>query len=116
MFKIYQTLQGVLDTGYKVFYFTPKTEDPRGYEIANLEGAGEHKGLEFGAGEICTDLDESDQTIELIGYEVLNEGKRNVGIRFNLRRTFCKSKSAVTQILEFTWSGKKFIRAKKRIH
>lgn len=116
LFKTDRLLRGVHDTGYQVFHFTPKTEKPRGYEITNLQDTGEHNGLYSDAEEICSNLEESDQAIELIGYEVLNEGKRNVGIRFNQRVTFCKTKSAVTQMLEFTWSGKKFVRAKKRIH
>lgn len=114
LFKTSRLSHGLYNSAYQVFFFTPKKENPRGYKIIDLEGAGEYNGLYSDEGEICSNLNVDDQAIEFVDkvYEIVNEGENNVGIRFRQRMTSCKTKSVTAEILEYTWSGNNFIRSK----
>ena len=117
LFKTSRLSYGVHNSAYQVFFFTPKKDNPRGYKIIDLEGAGEYNGLYSDGGEICSNLNDDDQAIEFVdnGYEIINEGKSNIGIRIRQRITSCKTQSVKTQILEYTWSGNNLIRSKNGI-
>lgn len=118
LFKTSRLSRGVLNSAYQVFFFTPKKENPRGYKVIDLEDAGEYNGLYSDGGEICSNLNDDDQATEAEdkGYEIVNEGKINVGIRFRQKKTSCKTQSITSQILEYTWSGNNFIGSKNKIN
>ena len=115
LFKVSRLSRGVYSSGYHVFFFSPKTEELRGYTILLLKDVGEYNGSYSDAGKVCSNLDKSDRAIELIDkdreYVILNEGKTNVGIRFVQKITSCESLQTSTQTVEYVWSGNDFVQS-----
>jgi hypothetical protein len=44
LFKTSRLSHGIYGSGYQVFFFTPKTANPRGYKILPLKNVGEYNG------------------------------------------------------------------------
>jgi len=112
LFKTNRLSRGGYDSGYQIFFFTPKNENQKGYQFISLEEVGEHNGLYSDEGEICSSLNDNEDAVEFIdkGYEILNNGEKNVGIRFKQKITSCKTKAISIKLLEYIWSGNKFIK------
>lgn len=103
---------GVFGVTFSIFFFVPKTENAKGYKLVDMkDDVGAYHGLNSDEGNLCSNLDISESAIEPIGdgFEILNEGNSNVGIRFNQKITSCKTMKASKQVLEYTWSGKDFV-------
>jgi hypothetical protein len=115
LFKTSRLSHGIYASGYHVFFFTRKTENPRGYKILPLRNVGEYNGSYSDAGKICSNLNKNDRAIELMDknseYVIFNEGKTNVGIRFAQKMTFCETLQTSTQTVEFIWSGNEFVQS-----
>jgi hypothetical protein len=115
LFKTSNLSHGIYGSGYQVFFFTPKTVAPRGYRILSLEDAGEYNGLYSDAGEICSNLNKNDSATEPTNkkseYVIFNEGRNNVGIRFDQKMTSCATLQTSKQTLEFIWSGNEFVQS-----
>jgi hypothetical protein len=115
LFEASRLSRGIYSSGYHVFFLVPKTKKPRGYKILPLLEVGEYNGTYSDGGEVCSNLDKSDQAIEAIdskqNHVILNEGKRNVGIRFALRVTSCETQKSLTKVVEYIWSGNDFVQS-----
>lgn len=115
LFRVSRLSRGIYTSGYHVFFLTPKTENPRGYRVSSLNGAGEYNGSYSDAGKACSNLDKSDRAIEPLdghnAYVILNEGKNNVSVRFTQNITFCETQQTSAHTLEYIWSGSGFIRS-----
>ena len=109
LFKTARLAQGVFDEGYQVFYLTPKTSSERGYVILNLNHAGVINGLSSDAGEICSNMGSHAASIPIgNGFEIVNESRSNVTIRFTKEITSCATNEKSKETLDFTWQNGKF--------
>lgn len=108
---------GIYGSGFHIFFFVPKSENPRGYKITHLKNAGDFNGTYSDAGKVCSNLKSDDQAVEHIGnnYEIINNRKRSVGVRFIQKLTSCKTNAISTRTIEYTWSGNNFIETKNEI-
>ena len=104
---------GVYGTGVQIFYLTPKSRNPRGYEIVRLDGVGEINGRMSEAGELCSNLaSDAFATESLNGkYTIIREGTAQVGIQFLLRHAQCSTGKVANRRVEYIWSGTKFGRS-----
>lgn len=108
LFESSRLSHGIHGTGYTVFYFTPKQNNPRGYNIFYLADAGEYNGLYSEEEKACSYLNNDENAIELKNIAIVNEGKTNVGIRFTQKITSCKTNKSKIRTLEYMWTGESF--------
>ncbi len=111
LFKTSHLSQGVHGTGYQVFFFTPKRANVRGYKISVFEEAGDYNGLYSDAGNMCSNLEPDAHAISETQHEILNEGRKDLTIRFAQKVTSCKTGADSTRTLEFVFTGHNFVRA-----
>lgn len=108
---------GIYSSGYHVFLFRPKSEEPRGYKILWLREVGEYNGTASEEGLLCSNLENASEAIKLENFDknqeymIVNEGKRNVGIRFIEKITFCETQKSSIRTVEYTWNGNDFVRS-----
>jgi len=110
LFKTSRLAHGFYSEGYSVFFLGPKGVSPRGYVILSLGEAGASNGLYSDEGKICSNMRENDNAVTPIddGFQIINENKNNVVIRFNQEITSCASGEKATQTLEYTWLNNSF--------
>jgi hypothetical protein len=114
LFKTSRLSHGVYGSGYYVFFFTPKNDHVRDYKISYLRGAGEENGSYSDAGEICSNLASDARATSGVGYEILNEGTKNLAIRFEQTITSCNTGAQSTETLKYVWTGRDFVQTVNR--
>jgi len=110
LFRTSRLSRGVYSEGYQVFYFVPKAINESGYVILALSGAGVTNGAFSDGGQICSNMSSSEASAPVgNGFEILNEHKNNVSIRFSTDVTSCATSKKLKQTLEFTWQNGAFV-------
>ena len=119
-FVIFETQQlsgGVYGSGVQVFYLTPKTRNPHGFEVQSLQDVGEYNGLMSDGGGVCSNLGADAIASEIRGdkYEVAAEGTEGVELHFRQKLTNCGTMESQQRELRFIWDGSTFIRKEKQV-
>jgi hypothetical protein len=111
LFKSRKHLQDVYKETYFAFYLVPKNVNPRGYMLYAFPNAG-LEDRNDGSGRCVNSADSDVVTILKPSFEIVNENKNDVVVRFNQTRTNCKTNAKSKQVVEFTWQNGSFKQTK----
>ncbi len=114
LFRSRKHIQDVYTETYYVFYLVPKNVNPRGYMLYAFPNAG-LADRNDGSGRCVNPADSDVITILKPSFEIANENKSDVTVRFNQVRNNCKTKEKSKQILEFTWQNGSFKQTKNTL-
>ena len=109
LFKSSQLSHGSYGEGFTIFHLVPKYEKSSGYALYILRGAGQSNGSYSDAGEVCSNMGDSDAvTAGSPPYEILEKNEQLI-IRFNQNIVSCDgSHATASQVLDYIWQNNRF--------
>jgi hypothetical protein len=117
LFKTERLAQGIFGSAYHVFFLVPKKISSRGYSIFSFpdsSSSDQHDGSGKCAIEDGVDPNYDIVTVSLNPpYEIINEAKDNVSIRFNKEVTNCKTGEKFLSTDEYVWRKFSFKKTKE---
>lgn len=103
LFKVSRLSHGNFGEGYHAFFLVPKKINPKGYTLYFFREAGPH---DRNDAEGTCGPDDDEVVISVPPpFEIKNESKTNVIVRFNQEKINCKTKKRYRQTLEYTWKN-----------
>lgn len=114
LFRSRKHIQDVFTETYYAFYRVPKSVNPRGYILYAFPNAG-LSDRNDGSGRCVSPADSDVITILKPSFEIANENKSDIVVRFNQVKTNCKNNEKSKQVLEFTWLNGSFKQTKNTL-